>query len=45
MDEDTGLINEEIATVFQYLFMNYVSVQSEEVKTKEQEVLKITVQP
>lgn len=45
VDEDTGLIEEDIPTVLAYLFKNYGRVPSEEAKQKEAEVLSITFQP
>ena len=45
VDKDTGLIEHDIPTVFEYLFLNYGKVPSEEVKQKEAEVLNISFNP
>ena len=43
VDEDTSLINDKLPTVLDYLFTKYGTVQLEETKTKEQEVLNLTL--
>ena len=45
INEDTGLIEDDIPTVLEFLFSNYGKVASEEVKEKEAEVLSITFNP
>ena len=45
VDEDTGLIEEDIPTVLDYLFATYGKVTAEEVKNKESEVLSISFNP
>ena len=45
VNEDTGLIDDDIPTVLEYLFTNYGKVSSEEVKEKEAEVLNISFNP
>ena len=45
VDYDTGLIEENIPMVLDSLFTNYGKVQSEEVKSKEVEVLNLTFNP
>ena len=45
VDNDTGLIEDNISTVLEYLFANYGKVTSEEVKQKESKVLSITINP
>ena len=45
VDEDTGLIEDDIPTVLQYLFTNYGKVTSEQVKERENEVLTIAFNP
>ena len=42
VDKDTGLIEHDIPTVLECLFLNYGKVPSEEVTEKEVEVLNIT---
>ena len=45
MDDVTGLIEDNIPTVLDSLFINYGKVQSEEVKSKEAEFLNLTFNP
>ena len=45
VDEDTGLIEQNIPTVLEYLFSEYGKVSLEEVKHKETEVLNISFNP
>ena len=45
MDEDTGLIDDKLPTVLDYLFTKYGTVQSEELKIKEAEVINLILQP
>ena len=45
VDEDTGLIEQDIPTVLEYLLTNYGKVPSEEVKQKEAEVLSFSFNP
>ena len=45
VDDDTGLIEDDIPTVLDYLFTTYGKVTAEEVKNKEAEVLSITFNP
>lgn len=45
VDEDTGLIKDDIPTVLDYLFATYGKVTAEEVKDKESEVLSILFNP
>ena len=45
VDEDTGLIEEDIPTVLTYLFTNYGKVTSVELKEQESEVLSIQFSP
>mmetsp|Transcript_14780 Transcript_14780/g.21115 ORF Transcript_14780/g.21115 Transcript_14780/m.21115 type:complete len:393 (+) Transcript_14780:111-1289(+) len=44
-NDDTGLIDDDIPTVLDYLLANYGKVSLEEVKEKEAEVLSITFNP
>ena len=41
IDKDTGLIDDELPTVLEYLFTDYGTVQSKEVKAKEAEALNL----
>ena len=45
VDEDTGILKEDIPTVLDYLFTNYRNISSEEVKQKEAEVLAMIFNP
>ena len=45
VDDDTGLIEEDIPTVLDYLFLNYGKVSSVEVKEQESEVLNLQFSP
>ena len=45
VDEDTGLIEEDVPTVLQYLFSNYGKVTLEEVKQVESKVLSLSFNP
>jgi hypothetical protein len=45
VDDDTGLLEEDIPTVLEYLFSNYGKIPSEEVKEKEAEVLTLSFNP
>ena len=45
VDEDTGLIEDDIPTVMEYMFANYGKVTSEKVKQKESEVLSQSFNP
>ena len=45
MDKDTSLVNDKLPTVLEYLFTNYGTIQSEQVKWKEQEQINLTLQP
>ena len=45
VDDDTGLIEEDIPTVLDYLFSNYGKVTSVEVKEAESEVLNLQFNP
>ena len=45
VDDDTGLIEEDVPTVLQYLFSNYGKVTSAEVKQLESEVLTLSFNP
>ena len=45
INENTGLIEDDIPTVMTYLDTNYGVVQSEEVKLKESEVLSTSFNP
>ena len=45
VDEDTGLIKEDIPTILMYLFTNYGKVSSVEIKEQESEVLNIQFSP
>ena len=45
MDNDTGLIEDDIPTVLDYLFTTYGKVTAEEVNNKEAEVLNISFNP
>ena len=45
VDDDTGLIEDDIPTVLAYLFSNYGKVTSLEVKEQESEVLNLTFNP
>ena len=45
IDDDTGLIEDDIPDVLEFLFNNYGKVTSEEVKDKEAEVLNISFNP
>ena len=45
VDDDTGLIEQDIPTVLEYLLTNYGKVPSEEVKQKEAEVLSFSFNP
>ena len=45
VDDDTGLLEEDIPTVLEYLFTNYGKIPSEEVKDREAEVLTMTFNP
>jgi hypothetical protein len=45
INDDTGLIEDDIPDVLDYLFTNYGKVTSEEVKEKETEVLNISFNP
>ena len=45
VDDDTGLIEEDVPTVLQYLFSNYGKVTSAEVKQLESEVFTISFNP
>ena len=45
VDEDTGLIHEDIPTVLDYLNTNYGKVQTEEVKEQEQDIRTMNFHP
>ena len=45
VDEDTGLVDDKLTNVFEYIFTKYGTVLLEEVKEKEHEVLNLTFQP
>ena len=45
INKDTGLINDDIPTVLEYLLNSYGKVPSEEVKEREAEVLNISFNP
>ena len=45
LNNNTGLIEDELPTVLRYLDQNYGKVQSEEVKQKEDEVLSLSFNP
>ena len=45
VDDDTGLIEDDVPTVLQYLFSNYGKVTSEEFKQLESKVLSLTFNP
>ena len=45
VDDDTGLLEEDIPTVLEYLFTNYGKIPSEEVKEKVAEFLTKTFNP
>ena len=45
VDDDTGLIEEDIPTVLEYLFTHYGKVTSAEVKQIESNVLSIALNP
>ena len=45
VDEDTGLIEDNIPTVLEYLFTNYGKVTTEEVTQMESEVLSLSFNP
>ena len=45
VNEDTGLIEQDIPTVLEYLPTNYDKIPPEEVKQKEAEVLSISFNP
>ena len=45
INEDTGLVEQDLPSVLQYLDTNYGKVSSEEVKSKESEVLKFSFNP
>ena len=45
INEDTGLIEDDLPTICAYLDTNYGVVQSEEVKEKESEVLSTSFNP
>ena len=45
VDEYTNLLTQDVPTIMQYLFYNYGKVRSEEVTSKEAEVMSMTWQP
>ena len=45
VDDDTGLIEDDIPTVLDYLFANYGKVSSVEIKEQENEVLNVQFSP
>ena len=45
VDEYTNLLTQDVPTIMQYLFYNYGKVRSEEVSSKEAEVMSMTWQP
>ena len=45
VDEYTNLLTQDVPTIMQYLFYNYGKVRSEEVSSKEAEVMNMTWQP
>ena len=45
LNDDTGLIEDDLPTVLEYLDTNYGKVPSEEVKQKESEVLAMSFNP